>query len=126
MEDEDQAATWEAMYARLKAVLALHGVEDAFGEGDYWVLGDNYGFRSNKVVVFKLSILTHELVAALQRTLQGIDDWEIVVAIDIPGTEGRWPPMGLVVCGQQVVDELQRDYFPKEIEIPRFDRSALN
>jgi hypothetical protein len=40
--------------------------------------------------------------------------WEIMVAVSIPGPGELWPDMGLTVRSQEIIDGLQRGYFPVE------------
>jgi hypothetical protein len=49
----------------------------------------------------------------LQRLLADAPGWEILVAIDVPGTERTWPRMGLVVRRDEIIDNLRRDVLPE-------------
>lgn len=115
-EDERQEAAWEEMYDRVSSVLRRFGKESPVGEGDYWVLDENWGPRQQKVCVFDLKILQPEVVYALQRSLVNHPDWGIVMAVDVPDKEGVWPPMGLIVRAHEIVDGLQRQFFPPEYQ----------
>ena len=103
----------ESVYAALKTELPRFGTEDWLGEADYWILGDNYGFRSNKICIHRFSFLTTSMIATLREIVARHDNWEILVAIDIPGKE-EWPPMGVYIRAHEIVDQPQREYFPPE------------
>lgn len=60
----------------------------------------------------------------LQSLLSDHADWEIAVAVDVPGTQKRWPGMGLVISKDGVVDELRREFLPKRIGEFRISRSS--
>ncbi|MDC7787599.1 hypothetical protein PQJ75_24365 [Rhodoplanes sp. TEM] len=112
---DEQEETWSRLYDRITRLLGGFGVADPLGSGDYLVVDDNYGFRSNTVEIHSLAMLRPAVVSALQAQLEDADDWEIVVTVDVPGTEGHWPPMGLIIRRDEIVDGLQRSYLPKEL-----------
>jgi hypothetical protein len=118
--NEQQAETWEALYEKVKALLRQFGNESYLGEADYWILSDNYGFRTINLAVHKLSFLRPDVIHALQAVLKYFPTWEIRVELDVPGTEGLWPEMGLTVRADAVVDRLQRRYLPSEFQHMRF------
>ncbi|HWL03328.1 MAG TPA: hypothetical protein VNQ99_00120 [Xanthobacteraceae bacterium] len=111
-DDERQDVEWEAIYHRLSAYLAPLGENDAFGEGDYWLLDDNWGNWQHKLHVASLDLLRPEVITGIQRMLESYPDWSIVVAVDSKGM--NWPAMGLVIRSHEIIDGLQREYFPPE------------
>ena len=110
-----QVRTWNKMYYRIRHLLQQHGKEDHLGRGDFWVLSDNYGARINKVYLNSLKLLQPAIIFSLQRLLAEVADWEIIVSVDIPGTEESWPEMGLTIQSSQIVDDLQRQFLPLEV-----------
>jgi hypothetical protein len=58
-------------------------------------------------------MLRPEIVHSLQRLLQELADWEIVIAVDIPGKETAWPRMGITVQQHEIIDGLNRDHLPE-------------
>jgi hypothetical protein len=102
------------LFDSVREVLQQFGVEDHFGKGDYLVVDDNYGFRGHKVEIHSLRMLNPQIVKALQLLLRKFPDWEIVVAVGIPGKEKLWPPMGLTIRAHEIIDGLQRQYLPAE------------
>ena len=118
--DEDQQGReWEALYEKIKVVLARWGTDDAFGKGDYLIVDDNYGGRRQNIEIHTLKMLNPKIATELQGLLVGETDWEIVMSVDIPGKES-WPPMGIVIRPDKIVDALQCSYLPPEFQNVRF------
>lgn len=112
--DENQVETWHRLFDAICDVLAGYGTERARGSGDYSVNEDNYGWRRITVLVHDLRMLAPEIVARLRNLLSSVPDWEIVVAVDVVGKERAWPVMGLTIRSHEIVDGLQRQYFPAQ------------
>lgn len=120
-DDELQSKNWSRIYSALVPLMKTFGVEDAFGEGDYWILDDNWGPKQHKICVFNLDILRPEVIYAIQNLIKEFPDWSVVVAVDVPGKEDAWPSMGLIVRGHEIVDGLQRQYFPTEYQSLQYE-----
>jgi hypothetical protein len=112
--DEQQSERWERLYQQVVNLLAPHGVNNAVGEGDYWVVEDNYGWHRVTVGVHSLKILRPEIVNSLRELLSEHLGWEIVAYVDIPEKEKLWPKMGLTIRKHEIIDGLQRELFPPE------------
>lgn len=94
--DEDaplsqQEHEWVLLYERVAGYLRSLGTESPIGEGDYWLLDENWGQHLIRVEVQNLNLLVPPVVKGLQRLLSDYPDWEIAMAVDVPGTETRWP-----------------------------------
>jgi hypothetical protein len=124
-EDVQQNKNWSLIYDELVPLMARFGVDDAFGEGDYWILDDNWGPKQHKICVFNLDILRPEVVYALQNIIRNFSDWSVVVAVDVPGKEEVWPPMGLIIREHEIIDGLQRQYFPPEYQSIQYEGSRV-
>jgi len=124
MTEEEQEAQWDKLYNKIKRVLSGFGVENAFGKADYLIVDDYYGWRRHTIEIHKLHMLRPAVVAALQALLDGFADWEIVVAVDVPGKETEWPPMGLAITKEKVIDDLRREYLPQEYRDIVYDRAS--
>lgn len=122
-EEEEQTRTWNALYDRIRGLLEKHGKEDAFARGDFWVLDDNWGTPEQRVEINNLALLRPEIVKALQALLTGLQGWKIVVAVDVREKEKIWPPMGLIIRSHEIVDGLQRQYFPEPFRQFRYEGS---
>lgn len=118
--DARQEAEWAVLHDRITQALRSFGNEDPFGDGDYWLLDDNWGWSVHQLEVQNLAMLRHEVILALQTALVGYPDWYVTVRVAVPGTQGVWPGMGVVVYPDEIVDELQRQYFPAEFQDIRY------
>jgi len=113
---EKQSRSWELLLVRVREALNRFGKEDYLGHGDYLVVDDNYGRRRVTVEIHNLKMLDPDIVKALRSLLFDLPDWEIVVAVDVPGKKALWPVMGLTIRAHEIVDGLQRRYFPKQFQ----------
>jgi hypothetical protein len=123
IEDAEQPKTWIALYRRILRTLQKFGVEDHFGHADYLLVDDNYGSRRHTIEIHKLRMLDPTLVKQLRSLLHDLDGWEIVISVDIPEAEDRWPPMGLIIRKHELIDGLQRQYLPSEFKSILFEGS---
>jgi hypothetical protein len=119
----EQERAWGALYERIQALLSPVGQENPYGKADYWLIDDNWGSLQHKIEVQNLHLLKPDIVRSLQVLLEEFHGWEIVVAVHVPGTEKSWPPMGLIIRAQEIVDGLQRQYFPKEFQSYQYQGS---
>jgi hypothetical protein len=110
--DEQQERDWPILHDRVTAVLDRFGKKDPFGKGDYWILGENWGRWQLEVEAQNLSLLGPAVIDALQRALTGYPDWRVTVRVAVAGKD--WPGMGVIVYGDEIVDDLQRQYLPEE------------
>ena len=111
--NDNQIQEWETLYLLMVETLARWGVHNAFGDGDYLIVDDNYGWRRQTVEVHNLKMLNAEVIKSLQALLTNFPNWEIVMAVDIPGKE-HWPPMGFMIRSREIIDDLQRKYLPEQ------------
>ena len=113
MTDEARDRTWNDLYRKIVQLLRKHGKEEPTGGGDYWVVDDNYGWRRHTISVFTLKMLDPPIVAELRDLLKDLPGWEIVMALDVPGKEDLWPPMGVTIRAHEVIDGLRRAHLPE-------------
>lgn len=55
-------AEWEAIYGLLLAILQRHGVHDPFGDGDFYLVDDDYGSVQHKIECASEAAFTPALV----------------------------------------------------------------
>ena len=122
-EEDDQAREWELLYERVRQFLSQFGTESYRRTADFWVHDDNWGPRQQKIYVRNLMLLRPDIVRGLQNLLAELPGWEIMVAVSVPGPGDVWPEMGLTIRAQEVVDGLQRQYFPKEFQNLQYEGS---
>jgi hypothetical protein len=120
-DDDEQIRVWEKLYVRIKDTLDEFGREDWLGHGDYWIISDNWGTAQHKVYIDNLDLLAPSIVKLLQNILADFPDWEIVVAIDFKDKGLSWPNMGLTIRAHEIIDELQRQYFPPQYQGIRYE-----
>lgn len=109
-----QEQQWLVLHDRITEVLDRFGRKDAFGKGDYWLVDDNWGWYRQQVEIQNLDLLKPHIIRRLRALLADFPDWDITVRVDVPGTEERWPGMGLVIYHDEIVDELRREFLPAE------------
>ena len=81
--DELQQREWDALYAELGALLDEHGKQNPYGDGDFWVVDDNYGSPQHKVCVTRVSFLTRPVALEVQRILRKYSlAWEVLFSLD--------------------------------------------
>jgi hypothetical protein len=121
----EQERTWGILYAKILKILHEFGTENQFGKGDYLVAADNYGWPRHTIEIHKLHMLQPAIVNQLQALLREFAGWEIVVAVDVPGTENLWPRMGLTIRAHEIIDDLQRQYLPVETQHIQYEGSRV-
>jgi hypothetical protein len=109
-----QEENWQILHDRITETLRPFGRKNAFREGDYWLLDDNWGWDCHQLEIQDLNLLQPRIIKALQALLADFPNWYMTVRIDVPGTEDTWPGMGLIIYKDEIVDELQREFFPEE------------
>ncbi len=110
------SADWLLLYQTLRRQLANFGREDAFRRADFWVDDSDTGFAQQKIYINTLELLRPRVVEALQRLVKTFPGCEIMVAVSIPGIGEHWPTMGLIIRAEEIVDGLQRRYFPRDFQ----------
>jgi hypothetical protein len=63
------------------------------------------------------------VIKSLQKLLNGYPNWEIAVTIGSPAKEKSLPSMGLIIADDEIIDGLQRDYFPEEFKTIEYEGS---
>jgi len=119
MSNEDsleQQRVWSALYTRLQDALRPFGTEDYLGRADYWIVSDNWGSPQHMVYIHNLNMLSPAIVSRMQAVLEGYPNWEIVVDVSPERYGQLWPTMGLIVRAREIIDTLQRRYFPAEFQ----------
>ncbi len=115
MNDEmKQQRAWQLLHDAVTATMNRFGTKDARGRADYWLLDENWGWRTQQLEFQNLDLLQASLFDALRRLLVDFPDWDITVRIDVPDKRGVWPGMGLIIYEDEIVDELRRDVLPEK------------
>ena len=92
---------WEALYNEILRALTLLGKNDAFGEGDFWVVGDDWGGHHHKVCVTKQFWWSPDVEDAIRNVLAGnFQDWGVYVVFD----DGSHMPGQIVYADGSVIE----------------------
>lgn len=115
--------TWTRFYERLRSVLRQYGSEDFERDADCWVEDEHWGLRQQKFYVHNLAMLRPAVVTAVQELLDEFPGWEVMVAVAVPGPGEAWPDMGMTIRRHEIIDGLQRQYFPEQFRSFRYEGS---
>ena len=122
-DDVEQARVWQILYDRLQNILHRYGKEDFIAKADYWLLDDNWGPRQHMLYINSLKMLAPDIVNLMQSCLAEFPDWEIVLSVALQGAGKSWPEMGIVIRAHEIIDDLKREYFPKEFQGIKYEGS---
>ncbi len=111
-DDELQERIWNDLYRKTRKLFHRQGKEEPTGEGDYWVVDDNYGWRQHTVYINTLKLLSPVNIAVLRSFLRYLPDWQIILVVNVPGKGKAWPPMGVTIRRREIIDGLMRKYLP--------------
>lgn len=84
--------------------------------GDYQVHGDYSEYPQVVVFVGNLKLLRPPVVNAVQQFVKEFPGWQIDLMVALLDHVKDWPNMGLSIRSNEIVDDLQRQYFPKEFQ----------
>lgn len=121
--EREQMETWDFLYHWIWQFMRRLGTEGVLETDDCWVHDDNWGSKQQKIYVRNINLLRPSIIKSLQEMLKEFQDWEIMVAVAIPGPGRAWPDMGLTIRAHEIIDGLQRQYFPPEYRDIRYERS---
>jgi hypothetical protein len=114
---EQQGQIKDKLCERVSALLREFGQQELLPrDGDYDIIDDFLGHPELVVYVMNLTILRPNIVANLQQIIRDYPGWQIVMAVAMRGHERDWPDMGLYIRPYEIVDALQRQYFPEEFQ----------
>jgi len=121
---EEQGREWLALYSQIRALLQQFGKEDdSSGEKDYLLVSDNLGLWQHRIETSNLEMVKPVVIKSLQKLLSGYPNWEIAITIGSPGKEKSWPSMCLIIGDNEIIDGLQRQYFPEEYKTIEYEGS---
>jgi hypothetical protein len=112
-----QFEIFERLRKEINALLSQYGRPDSLsGLGDYSAHADFRQSNQVKVSIGNLELLRAPIIAQLQSIVRKCPEWEIVIAVAVEGHFYDWPDKGLYIRPNEIVDELQRQYFPEEYQ----------
>lgn len=116
-EHAEQVEVFERLRQQVDRTLEKYGMPDSLSrDGDYTVHGDYNGHPQVIAFIGKLDMLRAAVISELHGLIQGFPGWEIEVTVAVRGHYEDWPNMGLYIRPHEIIDGLQRQYFPKEFQ----------
>jgi hypothetical protein len=112
-----QSEIFAKLYPRVEKLLERFGRPDYLPgqpDGHYSVHGDYSGYPQIVVFVGDLKMLRPTVIYELQRLIKEFADWQVEVTVAVRRHD--WPNMGLYIRPHEIIDGLQRQYFPKEFQ----------
>jgi len=112
----EQYEVFEDLEARVDKLLERFGRPDFLPgqpDGDYNVHADYSEYPQVVVFVENLKLMQVSVVDALQKLVKEFPGWQIDLMVTLRGHED-WPNMGISIREDEIVDDLQRQYFPPE------------
>jgi len=74
---------WNSLYERLLDALSSFGKNDAFGEGDYWVVDDDWGGQHQKLCITSPRFWSDSVRDQIRQTLaDSFADWGVYVVFE--------------------------------------------
>ena len=116
---KEQLKTFELLRDRTDELLERFGEADFQphkSHGDFFVQGDFTGYQQVVAFVHTAKMLRPPVVEALHQLIREFPGWEIEVTVAVRGHYDDWPRMGLYIRPHEIIDGLQRQYFPKEFQ----------
>ena len=96
---------WRKLYNALRTVVRRFGEESPYGDGDFWLVEHDWGGYSQKLCIFRVRLLSQELVEAVQELLRSsFPNWSVLCQFEVVGATEKVPPEGIVIFGGHVVE----------------------
>jgi hypothetical protein len=97
-------------YEALISVLRKFGKNDPFGEGDFWLVDDNWGDWTQKLTVNNIGVLTREFVDQLKQVMVQFSAWRLMVTLEVALPCGKnVPPDGLIISGASIEEHWDKN-----------------
>jgi len=122
-DDKRQTSQWYDLYDLLADEMGKYGTEGIRPAGDFWIDTDNYGTLQHKIYIRNLELMKPSVIKSLQYLLRKYSGWEIVYQVSVPGPGDAWPDMCLIIRSHEVIDFLQRQFFPPDYQAYQYDGS---
>jgi hypothetical protein len=114
---EEQFNTFLRLRDRIENLLEQHGRPDTLDElGDFSAHYDFVQSPQVKASIANLDLFQPFIVYQLQDIVKEFPGWEIVYTVALDDHLKDWPDMGLYIRGDEIIDTLQRQYFPKKYQ----------
>jgi hypothetical protein len=119
----DERKGWKSCYLAIQQVLAKRGVESPFGQGDYWLVDEDYGGFDQKICVFRAGFLSRKVISEIQDVLaKEFPTWRVFIVLEIPVLlEREHEEGGIIIYAERVEEHWNR----QEIETALGERLAI-
>jgi hypothetical protein len=114
----EQYNVFERLCDLVENVLERFGRPDYLPDrphGDFQVHCDYSEYPQVVVFVDNLKLLLPPVVGALQQLVKEFPGWHIDLMVTTRDHDD-WPNMGISIRANEIIDDLQRQYFPKEFQ----------
>jgi hypothetical protein len=101
-DDTERKKRWDILYEKLSKSLGALGQENAYGDGDFWLVDDDYGDTAHKLCLTKLSFLQPQVIKAIQSSLRSYPDWRVLIQMEAELNGEQLPPEGLMIYTDHV------------------------
>ena len=96
--DADLEQDTESRLPYFSGLLESAGEPDPYGDGDYWLVDDNWGSRQHKLCVFRIEAITSVLIDEIRKILKPFRaEWEVLVALDLKDKRYTGGPEGMLI-----------------------------
>src|ERR1700734_3125824 len=119
----EQYDVFEGLCSRVDKLLERFGRPDFLPgqrDSDYHVHDDYSEYPQVVVFVENMALLRMKVVNALQELVREFPGWQIDLMVTLRGHED-WPNMGISIRADEIVDDLQRQYFPPEYQTLEYE-----
>jgi hypothetical protein len=83
MEEVERQTQWIELNAALENVMKSFGKSDPMGNGDYWILDDDWGGPWQKICIFNLKLLKSGLLEKIHDLVkQRFPQWDVAIALE--------------------------------------------
>lgn len=97
------------------------GGQLVYTQKDYSLLHENWGNYQHGIETDNLKVLSPASIMSLQKLLAAYPNWEIVISVG--GRQKKRPDMGLVIRDEEIIDGLQRQQLPKDLQALQYEGS---
>jgi hypothetical protein len=122
-----EANTFDRLRPRIEGLLERFGSPNYLPgqrRGDFTVHGDYSGHPLAVVFVSNLKMLNPVIVGELQHLIKEYPGWQVSMTVALRDHQD-WPRMGLYIRPNEIIDGLQRQYFPKEFQDLKYEGARV-
>jgi hypothetical protein len=92
---DSRGEDWKRLCPLLRGLLLQAGNESPYGEGDFWIVDDDWGGHLHKVCVYRIGFITRMLVDEVPVLARDFPDWGVMFQLEIKGAPGEFPQKDL-------------------------------